>query len=90
MQTTEARIQDTRADAPSWGRALALAQMYFYASNHWGMPCTLGRSQLNQRMQVQHKGYTYIVIHKQQQVQPNGCVADGLQYDLDVIFLRYC
>jgi len=39
-------MQLTRADAPSWGRALALAGMYVYAGNHWGMPCTLGQSQL--------------------------------------------
>jgi hypothetical protein len=29
-------------DAPSRGRALALAGMYIYAGNHRGMPCTLG------------------------------------------------
>jgi len=32
--------RNTSADAPSWGRALALAGMYVYAGNHWGMPCT--------------------------------------------------
>ena len=36
--------ETTTADAPSWGRALASA---FYAGNHWGMPCTIGQSQLN-------------------------------------------
>ncbi len=40
----------TRANAPSWGRALALAGLYICASNHCGMPCTLGRAQLNYTM----------------------------------------
>jgi len=34
-----------RANAPSWGKALPLAEMY--AGDYRGMPCTLGRSQLN-------------------------------------------
>ncbi len=29
----------TRAHAPSWGRAWALAGMQTYAGNHWGIPC---------------------------------------------------
>ena len=37
-----------RADAPAWGRALASAGSVTYAGNHWGMPCTLGLSGLNQ------------------------------------------
>ncbi len=33
---------NTRADAPSWGRALASAAFAIYAGNHQGMPCTIG------------------------------------------------
>ena len=35
------RMLTTRVDAPSRGRALALAKNYIPAGNHWGMPCTL-------------------------------------------------
>ncbi len=36
----------TGANGPSRGRAIALAGMYNYANDHWGMPCTLGQSRL--------------------------------------------
>ncbi len=32
---------------PTQGRALALAGMYTHAANHWGTPCTVGRSRLD-------------------------------------------
>ena len=38
----------TRADAPSWGRALALAGILNHASNPCSMPCTIGQSRLKQ------------------------------------------
>ncbi len=43
------RCETTRADAPSWGRALALAGMPLYAGNHRGMSCTIGQSQSHQK-----------------------------------------
>ena len=40
---------DRAPDGPSRGRALASAGMKVYAGNHWGMPCTLGQTRLNQK-----------------------------------------
>jgi len=37
----------TRANAPSWGRALASAGMKVDAGNHWGMPRIIGQSPLH-------------------------------------------
>jgi len=31
-----------KADAPSWGRALASAGCVIYAGRHWDVPCTTG------------------------------------------------
>ncbi len=42
----------TRADAPLWGRAWALAGSVIYAVNHPGMPCTMGLSSQNQLLTV--------------------------------------
>ena len=38
-QVSLQKVQVTRANAPSWGRALASAGL---AGNHQGMPCTIG------------------------------------------------
>ena len=40
----------TRADAPSWGRALVSAGCVIYAGNHRDGPCTKGLSRLNQKL----------------------------------------
>ena len=46
LVTLERYMQFTKANAPSWGRALAEIQVS--ASNHGGLPCTTGQSQLNE------------------------------------------
>jgi len=50
MLSTACSAQQTRADAPSRVRALASAGLAIYAGNHWGMPCTVGLSRLDQIM----------------------------------------
>ena len=40
------RVTTTRADAPSWGRALASAGFVIYAGNHQVVPCTIDLSRL--------------------------------------------
>jgi len=59
-------IVSKRADVPSWGRALTLAGMYIYASNHWGVPCTLVQARLNQRdsaeVRVGEKPRMYLLV----------------------------
>ena len=39
---------DTRADAPFTRKGSSLYKNVTYAGNHWGMPCTVGQSQLVQ------------------------------------------
>ena len=61
----------TRADGPSWGRALASAGMKVDAGNHCGMHCTIGQSQLNQSIRLSmHQGLWTQDMLTQQQLLP--------------------
>ena len=48
MLSTAYSEQQTRADAPSWGRVITSAGFAIYAGKHWGKPCTVRLSRLNQ------------------------------------------
>ncbi len=73
MQTDKA---NTRADAPSPGRASALAGMYTYAGNHRSMPCTLGPSRLNDIQTEQWHNTAMLECYVQQRdsFHSRGCV----------------